>query len=263
MRALALLGMLIVSLPAGAWGSLGHRVVGEIAQRHASARTLAQVHRILGVEDLAQASTWPDEMRSSPEPFWQKEATPWHYVTVPPGKSYAEVGAPPQGDAVTALARFSRTLRDATASREEQALALRFIVHLVGDLHMPLHAGNGSDHGGNDVKVTWLGQATNLHAVWDSDLLLHKGLSYTELTHWLMRQETPAAVRAARQTDPLTWIAEDLALRDALYPADPQLGYDYEFVNEPIAEHRLWLAGVRLAAYLDEVFAPRERKSRS
>ena len=259
MRVLLLMVLWGAALPAAAWGPLGHRVSAQIAQNHLQPRTLRKVQQILGVEDLAEASTWPDEMRSSPEPFWQQEAPPYHYVTVPKGKGYADVGAPPRGDAVTALARFAHTLRDPKASPAEKALALRFTVHLVGDLHMPLHAGYGPDHGGNDVKVTFLGQPTNLHAVWDSQMLLDRGLSYTELTAWLLRRETPATVQAARSIDPQVWIAEDLALRDALYPADPRLGYDYAFVNEPLAEHRLWLAGIRLAAYLDAVFAPTAR----
>ena len=255
MRLVLLLALLGMSLPAEAWGPLGHRVSAEIAQHHLRPQTLHRVQEILGSEDLAQASTWPDEMRSSPEPFWQHEASAFHYVTVPLGQSYEQVGAPPQGDAVTALARFARTLRDPKASREEKALALRFAVHIIGDLHQPLHAGYGTDHGGNDVKVFWFEHPTNLHAVWDSELLLHKGLAYTELATWLLRGETAAQVKAARSADPLLWIAEDVALRDALYPAVTHLGYDYEFVNEPLAEHRLWLAGIRIATYLDEAFS--------
>ena len=153
--------------PAFAWGKTGHRVVGQIAEAHLSGKARAAVKRILGTETMAEASNWPDFMKSDPAPFWQKTASAWHYVTIPAGKTYADVGAPPEGDAITALARFSATLRDGKASAEDKRMALRFIIHICGDLAQPLHTGNGTDRGGNDLKVTWFGKPTNLHSVWD------------------------------------------------------------------------------------------------
>ena len=210
---------LVASADAGAWGKTGHRVTGQIAERYLSDAARAEVRRILGVEDLAESSTWPDFMRSDPSPFWQRESSPFHYVTVPPGKTYAEVGAPPQGDAVTALARFRATLEDPDAKIADQQLALRFIVHLVSDLHQPLHAGNGSDRGGNDFTVVFYGDVTNLHSVWDSGLVDEEQLSYTEYSDWLLRRITDAQALGWMQTDPEVWIAESVAIRDRIYPA--------------------------------------------
>ena len=221
MRLLLALLLVLVPAPALAWGKTGHRVIGAIAGRLVSRHTRAEVRRILGVEGLAEASTWPDFERSNPDPFWQKEAGPFHYVTVPPGKTYDVGMAPAEGDAVTALARFARTVRDAKASRDDKALALRFIIHIVGDLHQPLHAGNGTDKGGNDVKVVFNREATNLHAVWDSGLIDQDQLSYTELTAWLFRRITPGQRRDWRVTDPRVWIGESASLRDRIYPAPP------------------------------------------
>ena len=240
--------------PALAWGPLGHRVTGQIAQQHLTPRAAAAVQRILGVEDLAEASTWPDEMRSNPEPFWQKTASPWHYVTVPAGKLYADVGAPPEGDSVTALQQFAATLNDPKASREQQQLALRFAVHIIGDLQQPLHAGNGTDKGGNELRVRWFSKDTNLHAVWDSDLPLEKALSYTEYAHWLMRRLQPADVKAWSSADPLVWIAESAVLRDQIYPRDTKLSYDYIYQNAPIVDRRLTQGGLRIAAWLNTVW---------
>ena len=152
-RSAATLLVLAAVAPALAWGQTGHRIVGEIAEHRISGRTAAEVALLIGPEGLAEASTFADEQRSNPAVFWQTEAGPYHYVTVPADMTYAKVGAPPEGDAVTALRRFSATVRDPNASREDRAAALKFIVHIVGDLHQPLHAGNGSDKGGNDVKV--------------------------------------------------------------------------------------------------------------
>jgi hypothetical protein len=154
--------------PALGWGKTGHRLVGAVADQYLSGLARAHVKQILGVETLDEASTWPDEMKSNPDPFWQRTASPWHYVTV---GGFAYDHAPDEGDAMTALERYSGVLRDPNASREDKQTALRFIVHIVGDLHQPLHAGKPGDRGGNDVKVTWFGRPTNLHAVWDSALV--------------------------------------------------------------------------------------------
>lgn len=240
--------------PALAWGQAGHRVTGAIAEQHLNRQTRRAIRRILGRETLAEASTWPDFMRSSPDPFWEGTAGPFHYVTVPTGKRYAEVGAPPEGDAVTALARFSATVRDRRAPLADRQLALRFIVHIIGDLHQPLHAGNGTDRGGNDVRVTFFGDATNLHSVWDSGIIDRQQLSYTELTGWLTARTTRQQAKLWRDPDPMVWIAESTAIRDRIYPADPKLSSDYVFQHRAVVEERLSMAGIRMAAYLNDLF---------
>jgi hypothetical protein len=135
-----------------AWGQNGHRVTGAIAQQYLTPQAQQAISQILVNEDLAEASTYPDEMRADPSEFWKKTANPWHYVTVPVNKTYQEVEAPEEGDALTALNQFTASLKDPKASLADKQLALRFIVHIIGDLHQPLHVGNGTDKGGNDFK---------------------------------------------------------------------------------------------------------------
>lgn len=259
---------LALAAPAQAWGPIGHRVSAEIAEDNISGRTRAQIAAIVGSEGLAEASTWPDEQRANPAPFWREEAGPFHYVTLPPGSDARALFHPPEGDAVTALERFTATLRDPDASREEKALALRFVVHLVSDLHMPLHAGNGTDRGANDVIVDWFDMPTNLHWVWDEGMILRQQLSYSEYTARLERRIGPGEVIAWWDADPASWIGESASLRDRIYPAysaefgmgtaeSPAiLRYDYHWQWMPVVEERLTMSGIRLAAYLDFVFAP-------
>jgi hypothetical protein len=212
------------------------------------------VREILGVETLAEAANWPDEMRSNPDPFWQKTANPWHYVTVG-GFEYDR--APPEGDALEALRFFTRMLRDPKTNAAHRQLALRFIVHLVGDLHQPLHNGRPGDRGGNDVKVKWFGRDTNLHAVWDSALIEETGYSFTEYAERLERHTSASDVIAWWNANPKDWIRESVQLRERIYPAagETELGYKYIYDHTPTMELRLKQAGIRLAAYLNAAFA--------
>ena len=272
-RSLALIALLsLAPAPALAWGKTGHRVVAAIADTQLSGLARAHVEQILGAgESLDEAANWPDEMRSAPEPFWQKTATPWHYVTVN-GTIYDH--APPEGDALEALNRFTKTLRDPNASLADKQLALRFIVHLVGDLHQPLHVGKCCDKGGNDVKVSWFGKPTNLHAVWDSQLLDDEQLSFTELAAKLERHISPRDVVQWWDSNPRHWISESAEIRDTLYPPPakprtgqeagngqpllPELSYSYVYKFTPVMERRLSQGGVRLAAYLNAIFSEQQ-----
>ncbi len=243
-----------ISFQALSWGQTGHRVTGAIAEQYLSPTAQAAINQLLPNEDLAEASTFADEMRSHPSEFWQKTASPWHYVTVPEGKNYVEVGAPEQGDAFTALQAFAKQVKDPKASLEQKQVALRFIVHIIGDLHQPLHAGNGTDRGGNDVKLSWFWNDSNLHRVWDSGLLDKENLSYTELTAKLSRKITAQQAEAWQQIDPAVWIQESAEIRESIYPNSDKISYDYLFKHLPIAKQRLQMAGVRMAAYLNLLF---------
>ena len=252
----ALLCCAIPAGPAFAWGQTGHRVTGAVAERYLSGVARAHIQRLLGAESLAEAASWPDDMRSDPAEFWQRTANPWHFVTVPQGTTYAQAGAPTEGDAVTALARFARVLRDPDATLEDKRLALRFTVHIIGDLHQPLHNGRAGDRGGNDVKVTWFGQSSNLHSVWDSGMIDARQLSHSELADWLARAITPDEVIAWSDADPQTWIAESVVLRETVYPAttNPKLSYAYAYQHGDELDGRLSRGGVRVAAYLNKIF---------
>jgi hypothetical protein len=242
--------------PAHAWGQTGHRVTGAIAEHYLSGVARANVRLLLGTETLAQAATWPDDMRSDPAEYWQKTANPFHFVTVPAGSTHAVAGAPPEGDAVTALAGFARTLGDPAASAEDRRRALRFTIHIIGDLHQPLHAGRPGDRGGNEVKVSWFGEQSNLHSVWDSKMIDSRQLSHSELAGWLASSIAPEQVIAWSNPDPQAWIAESVALRETVYPAGaaPKLSYAYAYQHGAALDGRLSRAGVRIAAYLNRIF---------
>ena len=140
-------------------------------------------------------------------------------------------------------------------------MALRFLVHLVGDLHQPLHAGHEDDRGGNDIKVRWFGEDSNLHRVWDSQLLQQRDLDYLELTtEYQERFEalSPAERRIILEPRPSSWLAEAIDLRTSAYDLSGEsnnLGETYVEDNLPLIEEQLLRGGIRLALLLNRIFA--------
>lgn len=217
-----------------------------------AARTRARA--LLGGRTLADIATWADDVRKA-----HPETARWHFVDIPvEARSYRpsrDCVRRRTGDcAIAAIARERAVLADTAAPRARRAEALRFVVHLVADLHQPLHCADDHDHGGNDVAVTLLGEPTNLHAVWDSGLLAAAGrgerATARRVTAWL----------AAHAAEPLAaGTAVDWALeahRAAVahayaIPRSHRLGHAYVVANLPIVDRQLALAAARLAAVLN------------
>jgi len=243
-----------MSFQALSWGQTGHRVTGAIAEQYLTPEAQLAISQLLINEGLAEASTYADEMKSHPSEFWKKTANPWHYVNVFDGKTYSDVAPPPEGNAATALKRFSKQLTDKQSSFAEKQLALRFIVHIIGDLHQPFHAGNGTDKGGNDVKLQFFWEDSNLHRVWDSGLIDRQKLSYTEWTNKLSSKISSQQAKEWMEIDPKVWIAESAKVRAGLYPSTEKISWDYQYRTIPIVKRRLQMGGVRIAAFLNALF---------
>ncbi|KGE04277.1 S1/P1 nuclease [Pseudohaliea rubra] len=245
----------LLALPALAWGPQGHRVAGAITEARLSPAATAAVRGILGDEPLAVASTWADRKRSDPVPFWQRQAGAWHYVNVPPGAArYDPRRAPAGGDAYTALAQFHRELADPATLPARRALALRFALHIIQDLHQPLHVGGRDDRGGNGFAVTVNGRRSNLHRLWDSGLLASARKSDGRLQARLEARYAAELDDAWREADPAVWIAESLALSRQSYPATQRIDPGYFERFRPAAERRVAQAGARGAAWLNALY---------
>lgn len=247
-----LLALALAAAPAAAWGPIGHRVVGRIAEGHLTPAAAAAVRDLLGPESLAQASTWPDEVRS--DPAW-RHADPWHYISIDDGLTYETAPKNRAGDVIVALTRCEGTLRSREATAAERVAALRYLVHLVGDLHQPLHVGRTADRGGNSVEVTWHREPSNLHSVWDSAMIESEKLSFSELAAFL-DHPTAADIASWQASDYLDWLAESMVRRTQVYDiGDGKLAYAYAYRNLPLVRARLLQAGVRLAGVLNAIFA--------
>lgn len=253
LAAVVCLALAFGTSPAAAWGPNGHRAVGQIAEDHLTPQARAALEELMGNESLARAGTWADEIRS--DPAWNK-ASPWHYISVDDDETLATTERNSRGDVLEAMERFEAVLRDPAASREEKVIAVRFLTHFVGDVHQPLHVGRRGDRGGNEIVVLWFGEPTDLHALWDSDMIESQKLSFTELVRFI-DHPTPEQVAEWQAAGYRDWIVESFALRDQVYDlGDRRLGYEYMFHNMPIVERRLLQAGIRLAGLFNSVLGP-------
>ncbi len=283
MRLLTLITLIsaLSSQAAFGWGFIGHRAVGEIAQRRLTPKAKQAVSRILNGETLAHASTWADEVRSDAA---YKHQDTWHYVDYPIGTAYDPAKASPKGDVIASLTRIRLELLDPGTPQAKKATGIRLLAHFIGDMHQPLHVGNGTDQGGNLCSVTYMDEITNLHALWDDKLIDSMRLSYTELVNFI-DTATKAEFTAATAGNFEEWAAESASVREGIYPISvdgeakieapaertycrkntkdpipdakliPKLSYAYRYEHWPLIEKRLRLAGYRLAGQLNEIFA--------
>lgn len=241
----------LVSINAYAWGPTGHRATGLVAEKYLSKKARKELQRILSGQSLAMASTWMDEIRS--DTTWNFTAD-WHWVTIQDGQGYDQSEKNPNGDIVQTVEKIIAALKSKKLSPKEEVEQLKMLIHLVGDIHQPLHVGGGSDRGGNDVKVSWFRTDSNLHRVWDSDMIDDTKLSYTELAESL---EKPDATRLAslQKSTVRDWATESMSYRKQVYTVgDGKLGYVYSYNNFSLVRLRLLEAGVRLAGVLNEIY---------
>ena len=259
--------IVLLTTAALAWGPTGHRAVGLIAERHLDKKTAKALEQLMPTESLARASTWPDHIRSDHDFAWVSALPPalqelarahhktWHYLNAEADQSLAEAREAQPENILTALERFRALAADESADPEARRVAVRWIVHLVGDAHQPLHVGSAKDWGGNKIVVHWFEEQSNLHRVWDEHLIDHTQLSYTELVDFVDHVSASDAATWSQAT-PTQWLEESKALVPSVLPEDPLLSWDYAYTHTATVERRLVQAGVRLAAVLDEVFAP-------
>lgn len=243
---------MFLAIQASSWGLTGHRVVGEVAEQYLSKKAAKQVKKILGTESLADVANWMDFIKSEPSYDFMG---PWHYCTIPDGKTYAEAGTPEEKDIIWALDKFKKELMSDTTSLETKQIALKSLVHLVGDIHQPLHVGNGNDRGGNDIRIKYFWANSNLHRIWDSGMIDEQNLSYTE---WVNKINHPSAaqVEAWQKDTVLDWANESMALRPSVYDIgdSDNLTYRYNYDHLAQVELRLLQAGIRLAGLLNEIY---------
>ncbi|MFD0861183.1 S1/P1 nuclease [Sungkyunkwania multivorans] len=235
------------------WGKTGHRVVGEVAEQHLGKKAKREIAKLLMGESLANASTFADEIKSD-RAF--REFSPWHYVNFPFDKKYGEEPISEYGDIIMGIEKCISVLKDDAADQKDKVFYLKMLVHFIGDLHQPLHVGRAEDKGGNDFQVRWFDDGSNLHRVWDSDMIDHYGMSYTELASNLpsinKRQE-----KAIQEGTILDWVYESQNLAKKTYASaiiGEKLRYRYMYDHFGTVKSQLQKGGLRLAKVLNDIF---------
>jgi nuclease S1 len=250
---------LLVSPSVWAWGHIGHHVASMMAEERLSPRALAAVHDLLGPGiSLADVSTWADEQRDVPG------SGPWHYVNVPITDSrYDSKYCQPGGCVVSKVQDFKRVLQDPKAGRTEKQEALKFLVHFIEDLHQPLHVGDTGSRGGNDTQVRFYNSGSNLHKVWDSQIIERYTTDGRELLGDLKGITSPASAAEWSKGTPEDWATESLHAAKEAYclpgtknviQSGTALGDGYRRMALPIIQEQLAKAAVRVAFVLNAIF---------
>lgn len=246
---------LLLSYYSFCWGITGHRVVGEIAQQHLSKKAKKELKKLIGRESLAWWANWPDFIKS--DSSWN-HASVWHYVDLPghmqKDSFIAELKKLPGKNLYSQIKDMVAQLKNKSLPLEQRQIAFRFLVHLVGDLHQPLHVGRDEDQGGNKIVVYWFDKKTNLHSLWDSMLIDFQQYSYSEYAKLLDIADADK-VKAWQSSSLEEWFYESHVISDAIYDASPneaKLGYKYNYQFQKVLDEQLLKGGVRLAALLNK-----------
>jgi hypothetical protein len=247
-----------ISVQSMAWGLLGHRIVGEIADSYLTKKTKQEIFKILGTESIAMCSNWADFIKSDPTYSYLSS---WHYINFKSGLTEKDflitLDADTSIDAYTKINFLIAELKKKNLAQDKKVMYLRLLIHIAGDIHQPMHAGRLDDLGGNKVRVLWFKDTANLHQIWDDKLIGFQQLSYTEYATAI--NHTTAVQSAAWQKESIaTWLYQSYQCAEKIYgeikTPDQKLDFKYNFNNLDMLNTQLLKGGVHLAGLLNKIF---------
>lgn len=242
-----------------AWGTTGHRIVGEIASSYLTPNARKEIAKILGTESIAMASNWADFIKADTS---FKYLNSWHFIDVDSALNYSQLLSylknDNEADAYTKLNFLAGQLKNKNLPKKDKLMYLRLLIHIAEDVHQPFHAARKGDAGGNEIKVSWFGQPSNIHRVWDEQLIEFQKLSYTEYTAAI--NHVTAKQKSIWQKQPISkWIYDSYTISEQLHKElqqpDLKLSYQYNFKYLDTLNQQLLKGGVHLAALLNQVFS--------
>ena len=256
--------LMLGNISSYAWGPTGHDVVAAIAEKHLTKKARKEIKKLLDGKSIVYYSSWMDNIQNSP--YWDesyKITKTWHYANVDKGKTYQTMPKNENGDVVSSLQMLTDAMESHYSELTDSMKVdyLKMIVHMVGDLHCPMHAGRLSDRGGNGTKVKWFGQNTNIHSVWDSKIVeSSRRWSYSEWVEQIDRtsKSYKKEIMSGTVED---WFAETVKHADSIYTyvenlgqSTPNLSYQFVYDFFPVLEEQLLHGGYRLAYVLNCIF---------
>jgi len=252
--------LMFLSVQGMAWGALGHQIIAKVAERYLTPKAAARIQEVGGFT-LPEVSMWMDQVRG--KRMYSKMNT-WHYVVIENGESYHTSPKNFRGDVIGILQSaiadpvtfggYNEYSSEFMTRDNALEYTLRIVVHLMGDLHQPLHISRASDKGGNLTPVVFGRAHTNLHEVWDNGMLRRYRLSYEQFAEKLY-PATDNLFKMKEDIDIAKWGQESMTYRSQVYAiGDGVLGQEYCDKNKAALESRIMLAGIRLARVLNFIF---------
>lgn len=251
--------LIAVLLPAYgfSWGLLGHRVVGQIAERYLKPGPRLKIENLLGNESVAMCANWADFIKSDSS---YNYLSSWHYNNFSPGLSreafFEFLKSDTAYGAYKAFNYIQEQLKKKALPRQKQVMYLKLLIHIVGDMHQPLHMGRKEDLGGNRIRVMWFNENVNLHQVWDERLINFQQLSYTEYER-AINHPGRDDLRKWAQAPVEEWLYESYLCSEKIYAGitpEQKLGYRYNFDYIQMVNEQLLKGGIRLAAVLNDIY---------
>jgi hypothetical protein len=244
----------LLPFTASAWGREGHRIIGEMSETLLDSNVKKKVTAIFDNASVAMISTWGDEVRSDSAYYY---TSTWHYTNLDGCLVRASLDTMAlkqnTGQCVYRVAALTTHLKQ----HPDDTAMLKMLVHLVEDMHCPMHLGHAVDYGGNTIHITWFGQNSNLHSLWDDGLMDLQDLSYTEYATHLMRVNNLQKIKFDGQPAIiLDWVWEIYQVTELLYASINEVSkpYDYSFHYKPLMERSLVHAAEHLAALLNYIY---------
>ena len=251
---------LVLLLPSQtfAWGEKAHRIIGALAWLKLSEDVRRQVKALLPEESsdpdgpLAAVSTWADR-----QSVVYREQAKWHFVNIPLSAAiYDEKRDCGDGNCIVVKLNEQKVILESGRTAKERAEALKYVVHLVGDLHQPLHCADNNDRAGNTIQVKFLGQISNLHKVWDFDMIEASKKSVGQYAQDLKELNATKGFWIDRWANESHAIAQKYAY---VLPQDRELGNTYYRRNESILNMQLAQASEKLVQILEGVLTHRSK----
>lgn len=234
------------------WGSTGHRALAEVASFYLTENAKNKINEILDGETIVTASMYADDIKSDSR---YDEYYNWHFINMELDENYEDTVPSEKGDVFIAINKCLDILESDSLTDSDKSFYLKLLIHFIGDLHQPMHIGRYEDRGGNRVYVKWFGRNSNLHRVWDSEMINGYNMSYSELAKNL---PTPENLEIEFERDDLIdWVNETHSYTRKIYndvSIDDNLGYEYQYQNFQIVRELILKGGMRLASVLNYLF---------
>lgn len=251
-RLIATVALFLLSVQTvSAWGPEGHRIIAEIAQRHLQPEVANKIRADFNVKYLANVSDWADQVKD------HRHQKSLHFTNYEKSaRAYDQKRDCPDLACVTeVIPHYEKILKDRSATKKERLEALKYLIHFVGDVHQPLHLGNKKDKGGNNIQLNFGGSGTNLHALWDSGLILYyKKTSLVQYARMLDGKIREKDIWQWIQSGPVDWSNESrqLALDNAYAFAGGEVSMEYMQKSIETIDNQLCRAGIRLGHLLNQ-----------